>query len=127
MTPRQNREFQALKENLRQGKPVPSYRLCGYMLQKVSRTFALNIRALGITVRRPVLLGYLFCRIADTVEDSNNMDVREKSRLLRLFYDIFNAESRPAGLIEDFKTGCRALGAGDDEEFLASVETTHPS
>lgn len=58
---------------------------CEAMLPLVSRTFALCIRFLPDEVRRPVLLSYLLCRVADTLEDSPELPVSEKQRLLALF------------------------------------------
>ncbi|MDR2732276.1 MAG: squalene/phytoene synthase family protein [Fibromonadaceae bacterium] len=54
-------------------------------LDKVSRTFALNIRVLGKNLRKPVLLAYLYMRMADTIEDDFNLPVGEKVRLLGKF------------------------------------------
>lgn len=42
---------------------------CGDTLPKVSRTFALSIAALPNTVRNPICVAYLLCRIVDTIED----------------------------------------------------------
>jgi farnesyl-diphosphate farnesyltransferase len=57
---------------------------CEAMLPQVSRTFALCIRFLPDDVRRPVLLSYLLCRIADTLEDSPQLAAPDKGRLLTL-------------------------------------------
>lgn len=60
------------------------------MLQRVSRTFALNIRVLPQTrLRIPVLLAYLYCRMADTIEDCHSLSTERKVELLSLFQDIF--------------------------------------
>lgn len=40
------------------------------MLPRVSRTFALNIRLLDDSMGEAVRIGYLLCRIADTIEDA---------------------------------------------------------
>lgn len=61
------------------------------MLQKVSRTFALNIGVLPNSIKRPVLLAYLFCRMADTVEDEFNLSSAQKTLLLEQFSAIFDA------------------------------------
>jgi len=54
-------------------------------LDKVSRTFALNIKVLGRILKRPVLLAYLYMRIADTIEDDADLSVEEKISLLQKF------------------------------------------
>jgi farnesyl-diphosphate farnesyltransferase len=46
---------------------------CKRMLPKVSRTFAMAIRVLPSDLSRPVLLAYLLCRIADTIEDDTSI------------------------------------------------------
>lgn len=63
-----------------------------YMLQKVSRTFALNINVLGGNAKKSVLLAYLYMRIADTVEDDPHLPATEKQRLLGLFSAAFSGE-----------------------------------
>lgn len=55
-------------------------RFCRMMLPRVSRTFALNIRLLGGSMREAVRIGYLLCRIADTIEDAWPGDRREVER-----------------------------------------------
>jgi farnesyl-diphosphate farnesyltransferase len=55
---------------------------CEAMLPKVSRTFALCIRLLPDDLEYPVLIAYLLCRIADTVEDTADLTGQEKQDLL---------------------------------------------
>jgi len=61
------------------------------MLDKVSRTFALNIKILGKNLRRPVLLAYLYMRMADTIEDDPDLSAEEKSDLLNKFSQAVNS------------------------------------
>jgi farnesyl-diphosphate farnesyltransferase len=58
---------------------------CQAMLPKVSRTFAACIRLLPPAVEHPVLIAYLLCRIADTCEDTADLSVEAKERLLTAF------------------------------------------
>ncbi len=51
---------------------------CSDMLPKVSRTFALCIRLLPADLEHPVLLAYLLCRIADTIEDAADLSGSDK-------------------------------------------------
>jgi len=60
-------------------------------LDKVSRTFALNIRVLGKTLKKPVLLAYLYMRMADTIEDDTNLPAEEKISLLKKFSQALTA------------------------------------
>jgi len=59
-------------------------------LDKVSRTFALNIRVLGKNLRKPILLAYLYMRMADTIEDDPSLPAEEKIRLLKKFSQALN-------------------------------------
>lgn len=58
---------------------------CEAALPRVSRTFAACIGLLPGELRWQVLLAYLLCRIADTVEDTATLPAAEKSRLLGVF------------------------------------------
>jgi farnesyl-diphosphate farnesyltransferase len=57
-------------------------------LPRVSRTFALGVRLLPTRLEAPVRIGYLLCRIADTVED-----------------DLFVTPERKAALLDQFLAG----------------------
>ncbi|HYE03881.1 MAG TPA: phytoene/squalene synthase family protein [Planctomycetota bacterium] len=61
---------------------VARRRWCEAMLPRVSRTFAACIGLLPRGLRHPVLLAYLLCRIADTIEDTADLPVADKERLL---------------------------------------------
>lgn len=58
---------------------------CRRMLPAVSRTFALTIRLLPPRLEYPVLVAYLLCRVADTVEDTTRLTAARKAELLALF------------------------------------------
>lgn len=58
---------------------------CHDMLPRVSRTFAACIHLLPTGVEYPVLIAYLLCRIADTCEDTADLAVADKERLLAEF------------------------------------------
>jgi farnesyl-diphosphate farnesyltransferase len=76
-----------------------AYRFCKQILPQVSRTFALNISILVGDLKRAVLVAYLFCRIADTVEDSPLLGNEKKRSLLDEFKDIFTSgDLRPERL-----------------------------
>jgi farnesyl-diphosphate farnesyltransferase len=63
----------------------PQWQWCEAMLPRVSRTFALCIRFLPEDVRQPVLLSYLLCRVADTIEDAPELSPAAKAALLERF------------------------------------------
>jgi farnesyl-diphosphate farnesyltransferase len=66
---------------------------CRRLLPLVSRTFAACIRLLPRPLDHQVLVAYLLCRIADTVEDCAEMPPEAKERLLAAFGE---ALERPA-------------------------------
>lgn len=68
-----------------------AYSFCRKILPQVSRTFALNIAILIGELKRAVLTAYLFCRIADTVEDSSELTPDLKRRLLDSYKEIFTS------------------------------------
>ena len=87
---------------------------CAAMLPRVSRTFAICIRLLPRDLEHPVLIAYLLCRIADTIEDSTTLAAAEQDRLFAHFgrcLDDGGPDAEP--LREAF------AGAGTDEELLA--------
>ena len=81
---------------------------CMGVLPSVSRTFALSIRVLGGDLRRSVLVSYLICRIADTVEDEPAIDAEDKARL----FDRLAACLDDPALSSGFAAASTAL-AGD--------------
>jgi farnesyl-diphosphate farnesyltransferase len=60
------------------------------MLPRVSRTFALGIKLLPSRLEAPVRLGYLLCRIADTIEDDLGLPAPRKAELLDEFLACFD-------------------------------------
>ncbi|MBC7882534.1 MAG: phytoene/squalene synthase family protein [Anaerolineae bacterium] len=66
-----------------------SLAFCQEILPDVSRTFAISIRFLPGVLGRAVLVAYLLCRIADTVEDDPVAPASKKVALLDQFMDCF--------------------------------------
>ena len=58
---------------------------CHEAVQGVSRTFALTVEVLEEPMSSYICVGYLVCRIADTVEDAESIPPDEQARLLRLY------------------------------------------
>ncbi len=86
------------------------------MLVKVSRTFAVGTNYLPYQLRRAVTVGYLICRIADTVEDDLGLPVPEKLRLL----EAFSACLHDAEAAEGYASLASAVsGKPQDLELLA--------
>lgn len=108
-----------IKKDILAGKSVDTWTYCQEMLIEVSRTYALTIKALGEPYHKPVLLGYLFCRIADTYEDSHKLPHDVKLKSLQLFKEVFQADGKAAEKIEEIRILCEPFDKEDDEEFLA--------
>lgn len=66
---------------------VPSTDLawCHDAVQDVSRTFALTVDVLEEPMSSYICLGYLLCRVADTVEDAGHIPPQEQASILRLY------------------------------------------
>jgi farnesyl-diphosphate farnesyltransferase len=58
---------------------------CYDVLEDVSRTFAITIGELEEPLAREICVGYLLCRIADTVEDAAHIPAREQVALLETY------------------------------------------
>jgi len=69
-------------------------------IPKVSRTFALAIKFLPESLRHPVYTAYLLCRLADTIEDSPQLEVSEKSVRLRKLQGILLGAAKGAPVDE---------------------------
>ena len=78
------------------------------LLPRVSRTFALGIKMLPSRLELPVRLGYLLCRIADTVEDDLALAPARKAQLLDEFLICFDDPDRADsfGDVVDELTSC---------------------
>ncbi|MFB6162483.1 MAG: phytoene/squalene synthase family protein [Halococcoides sp.] len=55
---------------------------CHEAVQDVSRTFALTVEVLEEPMATRICVGYLLCRVADTVEDAGHVPPEEQRRLL---------------------------------------------
>ena len=98
--------------------PTDAERASRLLLPRVSRTFALGIKLLPARLEAPVRLGYLLCRIADTVEDELGMAPQRKAQLLDEFLACFD-EPRLAGSFGDCVAELRA-----NDDYLALVAQT---
>ncbi|WP_152040719.1 phytoene/squalene synthase family protein [Salinigranum salinum] len=58
---------------------------CHDAVQGVSRTFALTVDVLEEPMASYICVGYLVCRIADTVEDADEIPPEAQARILRLY------------------------------------------
>jgi farnesyl-diphosphate farnesyltransferase len=89
---------------------------CYAVLPRVSRTFALGIRLLPPRLEHSVLLAYLLCRVADTIEDSPGLPAAGKADLLAHFSRCLGPDGPAAGPLTDAFAQPRT-----DEERLAQA------
>ena len=66
---------------------------CYEAVTEVSRTFAITIAELDEPMARDICVGYLVCRVADTIEDDARIPPAEKARLLRTYDRALNPDS----------------------------------
>jgi farnesyl-diphosphate farnesyltransferase len=112
--------LEKLKKSILAGEKINAKLFNRLILTKVSRTYALTIRALGEPFREPVLIGYLFCRIADTYEDSEILSVEEKIEALNNFRELVASAGSETKYLEKIREICASkFDENDDEEFLA--------
>jgi 4,4'-diapophytoene synthase len=90
-------------------EPRPeSLRFCWDQLPAVSRTFALVIPVLPHPVVVPVLVAYLLCRMADTIEDDPAIDGEAKSGLVEELIGLCSESRRPVRRLDAFLARWRA-------------------
>ncbi len=85
---------------------------CRESLYAVSRTFSKPIQMLPGKLEVAVTLGYLLCRVADTVEDHPNVPGPKKDMLFGLLLDVLERGAPPRGFSESFEDI-----EGDDAEL----------
>ncbi len=88
---------------------------CHDAVQGVSRTFALTIDVLDEPMSTHICLGYLLCRVADTIEDANHIPPEPQAELLRT-YD--------AAIDPDADTDIDAFRAAVDDWIPADAADT---
>ena len=74
--------------------PSPDLEWCHEAVQGVSRTFALTVDVLEEPMSSEICLGYLLCRVADTVEDAGHVPAEEQSSLLRTYRRTLDPDER---------------------------------
>lgn len=66
---------------------------CYDAVHRVSRTFSLTIAELDEPMARDICVGYLLCRVADTIEDAGHIPPAAQSKLLRQYSHTLDPES----------------------------------
>ncbi len=94
---------------------------CEETLPLVSRTFAPTIRRLPSGLRLHVTVAYLLCRIADTVEDSEDLSLDKKKSMLETYANIFSAGDKNS--LPEFNNYLPALPRKSaDDELVYNLE-----
>lgn len=90
-----------------QATPAPTsvddWAFCRDSLYEVSRTFSQPIQFLPEEQERALCVGYLLCRVADTVEDCTGIELSRRDALYTLFLEILRGEANSESLSEQFK------------------------
>src|SRR3990172_4427450 len=98
--------------------PSTDRAFCRAMLPRVSRTFALCIRFLPPGLDYAVLVAYLLCRIADTIEDAVRLPAKQKRRLLAHFSRCLDEGGPDGGPLR----AAIATPASDDERLAFEAD-----
>jgi farnesyl-diphosphate farnesyltransferase len=96
----------------------PDRDYCIAVLPLVSRTFAICIRFLPSRVEYAVLVAYLLCRIADTIEDAVSLAPLEKQRLLARLREYLEEGAGDARELSTVFAG----GGADDARLAANAD-----
>ncbi|MEA2688546.1 MAG: farnesyl-diphosphate farnesyltransferase [Candidatus Eremiobacteraeota bacterium] len=102
----------------RERAPADAERASRLILPRVSRTFALGIKILPPKLEAPVRVGYLLCRVADTIEDDLALAPERKAELLDELLACFDDPRRA----DEYGLCVAELSANDD--YLELVATT---
>ncbi len=94
------------------------FRICEEHLALVSRTFALNIRVLRGDDYRSILLAYLLCRIADTIEDEPSLSAASKIECLADYEKLFPLRPNWPEQVKDFVDSIPIERSGHDRKLL---------
>lgn len=94
---------------------------CVSQLNSVSRTFALTLNQVSEPLRTYLSIGYLACRVPDTIEDTADLDTETKSNALRAFKNAINPPN-PDSVSEMFDALPSELPETDDWELVEETE-----
>ncbi|WP_227354225.1 phytoene/squalene synthase family protein [Haladaptatus salinisoli] len=93
---------------------------CHRAVQGVSRTFAITIDLLDEPMADAICVGYLLCRIADTIEDAGHIPPAEQAHLLRTYDAALDPDDETT--VAEFRAAADEWipdDAGDDWSVVA--------
>lgn len=89
---------------------------CRSMLPKVSRTFSIGIQMMPAPLEAWITVGYLLCRVVDTVEDTPSIQWATRRRLFTGFEDAL-----VTGNCTAFEADAHVLPEDDDGELSRGI------
>jgi len=93
------------------------------IVQDVSRTFAITIDVLEEPMSTSICVGYLLCRIPDTIEDAGHIPPAQKVQLLRTYDAVLDPDDPTT--VEQFETDVQEWVPAEtnaDWELVAQTE-----
>ncbi|QFY44770.1 squalene/phytoene synthase family protein [Candidatus Methylospira mobilis] len=95
--------------------------LQSWLLEGVSRTFALTIPRLPEGLAKPVSNAYLLCRIVDTIEDEVSLDNLQKRRFCQQFTRVVAGDDDPAALASELAPLLSAQTISAEHELIRLI------
>lgn len=93
-----------------------------YILQGVSRTFALTIPQLPSGLREQVGNAYLLCRLADTIEDDPNMPCADKRAFSERLVAVIEQPEQSSALARDLSAALSQAIPLAEQDLVAHTE-----
>ncbi|WP_458188978.1 phytoene/squalene synthase family protein [Haladaptatus sp. NG-WS-4] len=95
---------------------------CHRAVQGVSRTFAITIDLLDEPMADTICVGYLLCRVADTIEDAGHIPPEEQAARLRQYNDALDPDDPTT--VSEFRSAADEwipADGGDDWAVVANA------
>lgn len=90
---------------------------CKSMLPKVSRTFAMGIQMMPAPFESWITIGYLLCRVVDTIEDTEDMPWPDRKSM----FDAFEVALQ-SGDLTQFTAGLDVIPNNDDGDLCRGLD-----
>ncbi len=106
---------------VQKGKLHDDFAFCEEYLVRVSRTFAINIKILKGNSYKGLLLAYLLCRIADTIEDDSYFPVSFKMQKLCEYSELLPPSPDYKDQIRNFLKDIAFKQESDSSDLLMNT------
>ena len=94
------------------------------ILRKTSRSIYLTLKVVPRAIRRQLMLGYLFCRAADTIADTRALPKDHRIEMLGLYRHQFESDNPDSAAIKNISGLVENLGSDQQESGFSVVEAT---